>query len=167
MFALAARPALAMQSPASGKRSLALSNLHTGEKVKLDYWADGAYEPGALAQISHVLRDHRTGESHAMEPRLLDLLHRVHQEMDSSATFEVISGYRSPVTNAALHQKSSGVAAHSLHMEGIAIDVRLPGRKLTDLRQVALDLRLGGVGLYPTSNFVHMDVGRVRQWKGV
>ena len=166
MFALAARPALAMQSPASGKRSLALSNLHTGEKVKLDYWADGAYEPGALAQISHVLRDHRTGDVHAIEPHLLDLMTTLSRRVESTKPFQIISGYRSPASNASLHAKSNGVATHSLHMQGQAVDIRLEGVSLTQLRDAALGMQIGGVGFYPGSDFVHVDVGRVRRWNG-
>jgi uncharacterized protein YcbK (DUF882 family) len=151
----------------SGVRSLALSNLHTGEKVKLDYWIDGRYEPAVLAEANRVLRDYRTGEVHPIEPRLFDLLHTLQQNLESNAPYEVISGYRSPQTNAALHEKSSGVASKSLHMEGMAMDVRLPGRALTKLHDAALALGQGGVGFYPTSDFVHVDVGRVRRWDGV
>ena len=152
---------------ATGTRSLALSNLHTGEKVKLDYWVDGRYEPAVLAEANRVLRDYRTGEVHPIEPRLFDLLHALRQNMESDAAYEVISGYRSPQTNAALHERSSGVASNSLHMQGMAMDVRLPDRALAKLHDAALALGQGGVGFYPTSDFVHVDVGRVRRWNGV
>jgi uncharacterized protein YcbK (DUF882 family) len=165
LAAMTGLPALATAKP-DGVRSLALSNLHTGEKLKLDYWANGRYEPQAMAEINRVLRDFRTGETHEMSPRLMDLLHSLRQNMESDAAFEVISGYRSPQTNNALHARSSGVAAHSLHMEGIAMDIRLPGRDLKKLHNAALEMGQGGVGFYPVSNFVHVDVGRVRRWNG-
>jgi uncharacterized protein YcbK (DUF882 family) len=151
----------------TGARRLSLSNLHTGEKVKLDYWIDGRYEPAALAEANRVLRDYRTGEVHPIEPRLFDLLHALQQNLESNAAYEVISGYRSPQTNAALHARSSGVASNSLHMQGMAMDVRLPDRALAKLHDAALALGQGGVGFYPTSDFVHVDVGRVRRWNGV
>jgi len=153
---------------APGPRNLSLSNLHTGEKLKLNYWADGSYEPAALAEVNRVLRDYRTGDIHPIEPKLLDLLHTLNQNMESEGTaFEVISGYRSPKTNAALHERSSGVASKSLHMQGMAIDIRVDGRTLPQLHDIALGLSRGGVGYYPTSDFVHVDVGRVRRWNGV
>jgi len=148
-------------------RRLKFENLHTGEKLALDYWCDGAYQPEALAAINKVLRDFRTGDVHAMDPRLLDLLHDVNARLETAEPFQVISGFRSPITNAALHGQSSGVASKSLHMQGMAIDIRVPGRKLTALHSTALSLGRGGVGLYPTSDFVHVDVGRVRKWNGV
>jgi len=152
---------------APGPRNLSLSNLHTGEKLKLNYWADGSYEPAALAEVNRVLRDYRTGDIHPIEPKLLDLLHTLNQNMESEgAAFEVISGYRSPKTNGLLHEKSSGVAAKSLHMQGMAIDIRVPGRALPVLHDNALAMARGGVGFYPSSDFVHVDVGRVRKWSG-
>jgi uncharacterized protein YcbK (DUF882 family) len=163
--AIPAVPAWAL-APA-GARSLKFQNLHTGEKLALDYWANGAYEPEALRAINNVLRDFRTGEVHTMDPRLLDLLWDVNSGLDTAQPFEVISGYRSPQTNKMLHERSSGVASSSLHMQGMAIDIRVPGRSLQNLHDVALKLDRGGVGYYPTSDFVHVDVGRVRKWSGV
>jgi uncharacterized protein YcbK (DUF882 family) len=148
----------------SDVRSLAFDNLHTGEKLNLEYWVRGQYVPDALASINHLLRDYRNGEVHPIHPQLLDLLNVLHRQLDSSKPFEVISGYRSPATNAILHERSSGVAAHSLHMEGKAIDIRLTDRRLDDLHNTALALRAGGVGYYPALDFVHVDVGRVRRW---
>jgi uncharacterized protein YcbK (DUF882 family) len=145
-------------------RRLSFENLHTGESWSDEYWANGRYEPEALAGIRHVLRDHRTGTSHEIDVRLLDLLVDLHWTLDSNQRFEVISGYRSPQTNAMLHSESAGVAAGSLHMQGEAIDVRLPGRSLAKVRDAALWLGQGGVGYYPRSDFVHVDVGRVRKW---
>jgi uncharacterized protein YcbK (DUF882 family) len=151
---------------AAGCRSISFANLHTGEKLAVDYWADGAYVPGALADVNKILRDWRSGEVHAIEPNLLDLLSHLRQSMDSTEAFSVISGYRSPATNAALRADSTQVAKKSLHMVGMAIDIRLPGRDLSKLHQAAQALKLGGVGYYPKSDFVHVDVGRVRHWAG-
>jgi uncharacterized protein YcbK (DUF882 family) len=155
----------ALASPVA--RRLKFENLHTGERLALDYWSDGAYQPDALLAINKVLRDFRTGDVHAIDPRLLDLLHDVNARLDTVEPFQVISGYRSPRTNGLLHEQSSGVASKSLHIQGMAIDIRVPGRELTRLHSTALALGRGGVGLYPTSNFVHVDVGRVRKWSGV
>jgi len=155
----------AFAAPAA--RHLKFQNLHTGESLALDYWSDGAYHPEALAEINKVLRDFRTGEVHAMEPGLLDLLHDINARLETPAPFQVISGYRSPRTNASLHEHSNGVASKSLHMQGMAIDIRVPGRELASVHGTALALGRGGVGLYPTSDFVHVDVGRVRKWNGV
>ena len=156
----------AAESAAPKLRRLKLHNIHTGEKLAADYCIDGAYEPQALAAINKVVRDFRTGDIHAIDPRLLDLLTDINARMESNSAFEVISGYRSPATNGMLHDRSNGVATKSLHMQGMAMDVRLPGSALTNLHQCALKMGKGGVGFYPTSNFVHVDVGRVRRWAG-
>jgi uncharacterized protein YcbK (DUF882 family) len=147
-------------------RSVSFHNLHTGESLDAIYWDQGRYVPDALAAVNKVLRDFRTGDEHMMDPRLLDLLTAVHGKVDAKSPFQVISGYRSPKTNAMLHERSHGVATGSLHMQGMAIDVRVEGVQLDHLHKAALDLGRGGVGLYPVSDFVHMDVGRVRQWYG-
>lgn len=157
------RPAFANFAGASA-RNLSFDNLHTGEKVKVDYWVEGDYIPGALAEIDRVLRDFRTGDVHPIEPKLLDLLALLRARLETAEPLSVISGYRSPKTNAALHEASSGVASQSLHMKGMAIDIRVPGRALAAVHTTALDMRAGGVGYYPKSNFVHVDVGRVRKW---
>ena len=145
-------------------RSLGFHHLHTGESLDACYWQDGAYLPDALAAIDHVLRDHRTGEASAIDRKLLDLLVAVRERLGSAAPFEVICGYRSPASNEMLRSTSSGVAKHSLHLAGRAIDVRLPGRELAALRAAGIGLARGGVGYYPKSGFVHLDTGRVRQW---
>jgi uncharacterized protein YcbK (DUF882 family) len=147
-------------------RRLGFDNLHTGEKLDIAYWEQGAYLPDALAAVDHVLRDFRSGETHAMAPQLLDLLALLRGKLETSVPFSVISGYRSPATNAMLRGESghSGVAAKSLHMQGMAIDIRVEGRSLANLREAALTERAGGVGYYPASDFVHVDVGRVRRW---
>jgi len=147
-----------------GRRTLAFHDTHTGENLRATYWADGAYLPDELAAIDHQLRDFRTGAVAPIERGLLDILHMLAQRLDTKAPFHVISGYRSPATNAMLAAASNGVAKRSLHTKGMAIDVRLPNRRLKDVRQAAIDLRQGGVGFYPASGFVHVDVGRVRYW---
>lgn len=146
------------------ERSLSLHNLHTGESLTATYWEAGSYVGDALKALNHVLRDHRTGETHAMSPQLLDLVNVLGRRLETRQPVQIISGYRSPRTNAALHEASSGVATHSLHMEGEAMDIRIPGVELSRLRDAALSLKLGGVGFYPGSDFVHVDVGRVRHW---
>lgn len=156
-------PAFAGQLSA-GERRLSLHNLHTGEKVDQPYWIEGDYVAESLADINRVLRDHRTDQVAAIDPSLLDLLNRVSATVGASKPFEIISGYRSPASNLMLNASTSGVAKRSLHMEGKAIDVRLSGIPLADLRQAGLMLKGGGVGYYPESNFVHLDVGRVRTW---
>jgi uncharacterized protein YcbK (DUF882 family) len=155
-FALAALPA----------RRLGFNNLHTGETLDVAYWENGAYVPDALAAVNHVLRDYRTGDVHEIEPRLLDLLTALSATLETRAEVGVISGYRSPRTNAMLHAESSQVASGSLHMKGQAIDIRLPGVASSTIRDAAMRLAVGGVGYYPTSDFVHVDVGRVRHWQG-
>lgn len=154
-------PAFADIAPS---RRLAFNNIHTGEQLAIDYWADGGYVPEALSTIDHLLRDYRNGEVHPIEPKLLDLLHVLHAQLESAEPFQVISGYRSPATNAMLHAEHSGVAAKSLHMQGMAIDIRLADRSLDALHAAALALKAGGVGYYPGPDFVHVDVGRVRRW---
>jgi uncharacterized protein YcbK (DUF882 family) len=163
-----AAPALALPGSLAaadaGVRALRFSHTHTGERLEIEYFTRGDYLASALAEVDRFLRDFRTGEVHPIDPALLDFLHRLHRQAGGRGVFEVISGYRSPLTNAALRSRSEGVAARSLHMDGRAIDVRLTGVPLTSLRDAALDLRLGGVGFYPASDFVHVDTGRVRRW---
>jgi len=158
-------PAL-QRAPAIARdvRLLSFVNTHTGERFADAYWEAGNYLPDAMAAINQVMRDHRSGEVHAIDPRLLDQLHRLKGEVSASAPFQIISGYRSPATNAALHENSSGVATRSLHMEGRAIDVRVAGVDLTRLRDAAIAMQSGGVGYYDASNFIHVDTGRVRRW---
>jgi uncharacterized protein YcbK (DUF882 family) len=146
------------------ERSLAFYNLHTSEKLKTVYWHRGEYLPSSLVEINRVLRDHRTGDTHDIDPRLLDLLCELRLKLSTAEPFHIISGYRSPATNALLHAQSDGVATHSLHMDGMATDIRIPGRDLALLRKTALSMKSGGVGYYPSSDFVHVDVGRVRSW---
>jgi uncharacterized protein YcbK (DUF882 family) len=145
-------------------RQLAVLNLHTGERLQASYWEAGSYLPDALAAFDRILRDHRTGQVHAIAPNLLDLAVALLQRLDVRETVQIISGYRSPQSNAALHAASSGVATRSLHMEGKALDVRIGGVPLARLRDAAWSLQGGGVGFYPGSDFVHVDIGRVRRW---
>jgi uncharacterized protein YcbK (DUF882 family) len=146
-------------------RALALAHTHTREHIDLVYAVEERYVPEALGSLNRFLRDHYTGEVGNMDPQVFDLLHRVRQVLGAERPFEVISGYRDPHTNERLRQtRGGGVARRSLHMDGRAIDVRLPGVPLADLRDAALSLRAGGVGYYPGSQFVHLDTGRVRSW---
>jgi len=146
-------------------RKLTFFNTHTNEHLGVQYCIKGKYDRKALKAINYILRDHRTGETIDIDRSLLDLLFAITVKMRSpSATFEVISGYRSPATNAMLRKNSPGVASKSLHLVGQAIDVRLSGRSTRRLREAAVKLKAGGVGFYPKSDFVHVDVGRVRYW---
>lgn len=149
---------------AAEPRVLALRSLHTGEFVRATYWAAGRYLGEGLSQIDRLLRDHRTNAVHPIDRRLLGVLDELHGRLDTREPFEVISGYRSPATNATLVSTTSGVSRSSLHVVGMAIDIRVPGRPLRAVRDTALELRAGGVGYYPDSDFVHVDVGRVRTW---
>jgi len=153
------------ESPA-GERALELFNTHTSETLRVAYWRDGAYVPSALEKLRNVLRDHRNGEVHDIEPALYDQLHDLARAARRDARFEIISGYRSPESNAKMAAASSGVAKHSLHMQGRAIDVRLRGCSCADLRDLALTAQKGGVGYYHRSDFVHLDTGRFRTWNG-
>ncbi len=150
--------------PQSGTRTLGFVNTHTNEKILATYWKDGTYDKGALKDINYVLRDFRTGEIAKMDPTLLDLLVELHRRTGSRKAFQIISGYRSPKTNAMLASASNGVAKHSMHMEAKAVDIRLYDVALSDLRDTAIGMKSGGVGYYAKSDFVHVDTGRVRRW---
>jgi uncharacterized protein YcbK (DUF882 family) len=169
-WTLSAAVAACMPVPAwagaleTGKRRLSFANLHTGENLTAVYWSNGAYQRNAVAEINQLLRDFRTGDVHPMDLRLLDLLHLLQRKVKSQSPFQVISGYRSPATNAKLASASSGVARRSYHMKGMAIDVALEDRKLSSLRDAAVALKAGGVGYYPKPGFIHVDVGPVRRW---
>jgi uncharacterized protein YcbK (DUF882 family) len=156
--------ALARTTVQLRRRSLKFYALHTGESLNTTYWEDGHYIPGELDRINYVLRDFRANEVKPIDPALLDLLTRIQNRLGTSEAFQVISGYRSPLTNAMLHANSEGVAVHSLHIEGKAIDICVPGRSLEQLRGAALAQQAGGVGYYPKTGFVHVDTGRVRFW---
>jgi uncharacterized protein YcbK (DUF882 family) len=145
-------------------RALRFTHTHTGERLAIEYFRSGTYLPDALTTVNHFLRDFRTGDVHDIDPGLLDLLHRLTTMTESAAPFQVISGYRSPATNAMLRHRSEGVAAGSLHLKGQAIDIRLADVPLAKLRGAAVSAGRGGVGYYPASDFVHVDTGRVREW---
>jgi uncharacterized protein YcbK (DUF882 family) len=145
-------------------RRLSFAHTHTGERLSVVYAYGDRRVPEALALLDWLLRDFRDNSMHSIDPALFDQLHALHRITESQAAFEIVSGYRSPATNAMLHRKSDGVAARSLHLVGQAIDLRLPDVPLADLRDAALSLRAGGVGFYRASNFVHLVTGRVRRW---
>jgi uncharacterized protein YcbK (DUF882 family) len=149
--------------PASD-RSLSFFNTHTNETLTATYWRNGTVDRGALHDINFILRDFRAREVFPIDMKLLDLLSELHQRTGTRQPFQVISGYRSPRTNAMLAAESSGVATRSLHMDGKAIDIRLADVDLRKLHATAVAMKLGGVGMYPQSNFVHVDTGRVRYW---
>jgi uncharacterized protein YcbK (DUF882 family) len=152
------------RAAAAGARRLSFYSLHTEESLSTVYRQDGRLVPAALAEIDWQLRDFRTGDVHAIDPDLLDLLHALGRAVAFDGPVHVISGYRSPKTNAMLAAQSGGVAKNSYHVRGMAIDIRLPGRALREVRQAALELGRGGVGFYPKSDFVHVDTGPVRSW---
>jgi uncharacterized protein YcbK (DUF882 family) len=157
----------AVRAPPVPERVLSFFNTHTGERLRTAYCCGGVYQPQALTEINHILRDFRADEVKPIDPRLLDLLHELGGTLETDSPFHIISGYRSPATNAMLRERGgaqTGVASHSLHMDGKAIDIRIPGVKLDHLRGAARSLKLGGVGYYPALNFVHVDTGRVRFW---
>lgn len=163
----AAGPMAARRVLASGTdvRSLAMANTHTGEQLALVFAVGEQYVRDALATLNHFLRDHYSGEVGVIDPQLFDLLYRIKGELGARQPFQVISGYRSLATNETLRTtRGGGVASHSLHMDGKAIDIRLPGVPLAELRDAARSLRAGGVGFYPREQFVHVDTGRVRIW---
>jgi uncharacterized protein YcbK (DUF882 family) len=167
--AASAPPAAAAKAaPARATRALSFVHTHTAEKLAIEYCCDGRYEPKALAKLNHLLRDFRTGEVKPIDPKLFDLLHELSSSLGTDdAPFHIISGFRSPVTNSMLRARGgahTGVATTSLHMVGKAMDIRLPEVKLKSLREAAASLKRGGVGYYPSSNFVHVDTGRVRYW---
>ncbi len=153
----------------AGVRTLAFHNTHTGERLETPFRVGDRYAEAGLTAIDWVLRDHRTGDVARIDPNLLDLLHLLREQAagagasGATAVYEVISGYRSPRSNEVLRMHSGAVARHSMHLKGMAVDVRLSGVSLAVLRDAALDLRKGGVGFYPGA-FVHVDTGRVRRW---
>lgn len=145
-------------------KTLAMQNMNTGEKIKLTYFEQGRYIPESLSEISHLFRDHHTDEVHPVDAALLDQLHDLQISLGINKPYSVVCGYRSPATNGMMHFFSRGVAKHSLHMEGRATDIRIEGVSIHDIKTAALALGRGGVGYYPSSNFVHLDTGDVRTW---
>jgi uncharacterized protein YcbK (DUF882 family) len=154
-------------SPAPPEYRLRFYHTHTGERLDVVYRRGDQYIPEALEELDHFLRDHRTGDVRQFDPRLFDLLYDLTASLgDSGGEIGVICGYRTPWSNEFLRTRSAhtGVAEHSLHMQAEAIDIRLPGIPTSELRDAALRLQRGGVGYYRDSDFVHVDVGRVRHW---
>ena len=146
-------------------RKLVLNNLHTGEELQTEYFNGRGYQNTELAKLNHLCRDFRRNESIAMDTGLFDQLSAIQKVIGCDTQVQIISGYRSPATNEMLRGKShGGVAKKSLHMLGRAMDFRLEGVPLAEVRKAALSLKAGGVGYYPGSNFVHIDTGRVRFW---
>lgn len=148
----------------SKRRSVDFLALHTMESIKATFWEEGNYLPDNMSKIAHVLRDHRTHEVHSIDPRLLEYVYALAEELQLTVPVHVISGYRSPATNEKLRQRSSGVAKRSFHMFGRAVDIRIPGVDTSEIREAAISLRRGGVGYYPGPDFVHLDTGRPRSW---
>ena len=158
-------PALALERTSQRfERSLDFYNVHTGENLSTVYWIKGKYLPVALRDINYILRDHHSDQVKPIDPQLLDLLYTIDKIVGLRDSFHVLSAYRSPATNAMLRLYYSGVAEHSMHLEGKAVDVRFFGRDLKMVRHLAQDLQWGGVGYYPWSGFVHLDTGPVRTW---
>jgi len=165
--ALSAGPTVTAGRALAPERALTFVHMHTGERLAAEYCSAGEYLPPALGSINHLLRDFRANAVKPIDPQLLDLLFELNGVLDTDQPFHVISGYRTPETNRLLQERGgshSGVASHSLHIEGKAIDIRVPGVRLDHLRDAARSLRIGGVGYYPASDFVHVDTGRVRYW---
>ncbi|MEA3640427.1 MAG: DUF882 domain-containing protein [Lamprobacter sp.] len=163
-LAVASAPAFARR-PHDRPRVLSLHHLHTDEHLTLTYRKGDHYQRSALARLNQFLRDFRTGDVATIDPQLFDLLFDIKQSLGhEDAVFEIVSGYRSPKTNAMLSRTSRGVAKRSLHMSGKAIDIRLSDMPTRSIRDAALRLAKGGVGFYSRSNFVHLDTGTVRQW---
>jgi len=146
------------------EQRLKFFNTHTKERLEVCYRRDGQYKQDAIQAVNNILRDHRTNEVHPIDLRLLDLLHAIHTKAGQDSCLHIISGYRSPATNAELRRKSRRVASKSLHMLGYAVDIRIPGIRTSKVRKIAMGLGQGGVGFYPKSDFVHVDIGRVRVW---
>ncbi|PID40864.1 MAG: Twin-arginine translocation pathway signal [Proteobacteria bacterium] len=163
-IASAACPLQAMASIKNENHILSFYNIHTGESLKTCYRANGKLIERALMRINYILRDYRTGEIKPVDPSLLDLLHRMVVKISPHAPISIISGYRSPRTNAALRKITTGVARNSLHMQGRAIDIRIPGCRTKTLHQLAVGMKSGGAGYYPDSNFVHLDTGPIKVW---
>jgi uncharacterized protein YcbK (DUF882 family) len=159
------KPATALASlTMDNARFLSLYSIQTGEKVEQTFWSGGDFLPDGLTRINHLLRDFRTNEVKAIDPQLLQMLFDLAQKLGVPPEYHVISGYRSAATNSMLRKKSNGVAKKSFHLQGKAVDIRMPGVALRDLHVAALDLKQGGVGFYPGPDFIHVDVGPTRTW---
>jgi uncharacterized protein YcbK (DUF882 family) len=162
--AVAAVRAGSVLANTTATRSVSFVHTHTGEELTAAYWKSGSYQQDALLKVNHLLRDFRTDEVHDIDPALLDALFDLQSKTDSDRPFQVISGYRSPKTNEMLRHSSDGVAQHSMHLVGRAIDIRLEGFPTRRLGELARSMGRGGVGYYRASDFVHVDTGRIRFW---
>ncbi len=164
----AAVPLLGHVKPAQAARGgswrVKIKNIHTGESFNGVYRVGDKYLPDAFERLNRALRDHRTGEAFPMDPRVIDILSLVQKKTGQNGPMEILSGYRSPKTNAGLRKNSNGVAKNSFHMYGQALDIHMPGVDTNQLRRIAMSLKAGGVGYYPRSNFVHIDTGTIRSW---
>ena len=159
------QPLWAIPRPdAKDERRLKFFNTHTRESLEVCYRRRDRYDRQAIQSVNNILRDHRTNEVYPIDPRLLDFLHAIRVKAGQESCLHIISGYRSPTTNARLRRKGRGVARKSLHMRGHAADIRIPGVPISRVRKIAIDLGVGGVGYYPKPNFVHVDIGPVRTW---
>lgn len=148
----------------TGEKTLHLHSLHTGETVEVVFWRDGEYVQEGLDELDRMLRDHRSGDVIDMDPELFSLIHRLYKDVGARGAIDIISGYRSPKTNAMLKRIGRNVATKSQHMVGKAMDIRFKNVSIEKMRETALRYEAGGVGYYPQSNFVHIDTGRPRQW---
>lgn len=158
-------PALAAtRTNISLQRNISFYNTHTGESIDICYFDKGRYCPDALNQINYILRDHRTQEVQRMDLGLVETLYAIKEKVGSGTPLHIISGYRSPATNAMLRKTTHGVAKTSYHTKGKAIDIRIPGYSSRRLRDVCISMQAGGVGYYGDSNFVHLDTGPIRAW---
>lgn len=147
-------------------RRIAMHSGRTGERLDTIYWIDGEYIPEAVQEINFHMRDWRTGEAIQMDLRTIDIMSAAHNLLDTSEPYLLLSGYRSAQTNNMLRSSSRGVARNSLHIRGQAADLRLQSRTVAQMSEAAMACRAGGVGRYNGSNFVHMDCGPVRVWRG-
>ncbi|ART83154.1 hypothetical protein CBP31_11450 [Oceanisphaera profunda] len=162
--AVAMLPMPALASRSAPVRKLSLHSINTGEQVTASFWEEGRYLKEGLNTLNRIMRDYRAEEQSEIDPKLYDQLYLLQHRLGKVGEIQIISGYRSPNTNAMLRRTSRGVAKKSYHMKGQAIDLRLPGVPLAQVRQAALNMKVGGVGYYPSSNFVHLDTGPVRSW---
>lgn len=159
--------ASALTAPIHGPdRKLHLVNAHTWEKLDVVFWSQGAHVAEGLDEINHLMRDHRADETIAIDTNLVDDLYNLYNLLETKERVHILSGYRSKATNAKLRSRSNGVAKYSLHMEGRAVDINVPGRTAKTIQKAALSMNAGGVGYYASSGFVHIDTGNVRAWNG-
>jgi uncharacterized protein YcbK (DUF882 family) len=154
----------ALSSSPTKMKELAFRNLHTDEKLRVTFWKNGSFDRAAMQKIHHILRDHRSGDVYPISANLIEMLYSLQSKLRTDSVIEIISGYRSPKTNAMLARQSDGVARQSYHTRGLATDIRMEGVSLRQIQTTALFMRRGGVGYYPRSDFVHVDVGPVRRW---